>query len=127
MVLGSPSPRPGSDPGYRAAASRPSPVSNRQAVQSPSGASAKISAPHFRQTLGALLICGESSVALPIVYCAEFYHTLRSQHSDQMAQLIFDIAGNGNSVTDFFAQQNLITVAKPMEGLPKCIIRHAQL
>jgi len=37
---------------------------------------------------------------LPILYCAEFYHTLRSQHSDQMAQLIFDIAGNGNSVTD---------------------------
>src|SRR5205814_5073340 len=30
--------------------------------------------------------------ALPILYCAEFYHTLRSQHSDQMAQLIVDIA-----------------------------------
>src|SRR5437588_1192320 len=41
--------------------------------------------------------------ALPIMYCAEFYHTLRSQHSDQMAQLIFDIAGNGNSVADFLA------------------------
>jgi hypothetical protein len=42
-----------------------------------------------------------------------------------MAQLILDIAGNGDSVTDFFAQQKLITLAKPMEGLPKCIIRHA--
>jgi hypothetical protein len=42
--------------------------------------------------------------ALPILYCAEFYHTLRSQHSDQMAQLIFDIAGNGNSVADFLPQ-----------------------
>ena len=36
------------------------PVSNRHAVQRPSGASAKISAPHFRQTLGALLMMGES-------------------------------------------------------------------
>src|SRR5437016_10595976 len=50
----------------------------------------------------------------------------RSQHSDQMAQLIFDIAGNGNSVADFLAQQELITVAKPMESLPDCILRHAQ-
>ena len=65
--------------------------------------------------------------ALPIVYCAEFRHALRSQHPDQMAQLIFDIAGNGDGVTDFFAQQELITLAKTMEGLPKCIIRHAQL
>src|SRR4029077_8877463 len=42
--------------------------------------------------------------ALSILYCAEFYHTLRSQRSDQMAQLIFDIAGNGNSVADFLSQ-----------------------
>jgi hypothetical protein len=64
--------------------------------------------------------------ARSIMYCAEFCHTLRSQHSDQMAQLIFDIAGNGNSVTDLFAQQELITVTKPMVGLPECIVRHAQ-
>jgi hypothetical protein len=38
-----------------------------------------------------------------------------------MAQLIFDIAGNGDSVTDFFAQQKLITVAKPVEGLSNSI------
>src|SRR6266513_5994880 len=62
--------------------------------------------------------------ALPILYCAEFYHTLRSQHSDQMAQLIFDIAGNGNSVADFLSQQGLVTVAKSIEGLPDCILRH---
>jgi hypothetical protein len=42
-----------------------------------------------------------------------------------MPQLVFDIAGNGNGVTDFFAQQKVITLAKPMEGLPKCIIRQA--
>src|SRR5437016_3328609 len=47
---------------------------------------------------------GRVARSLPILYCAEFYHTLRSQHSDQMAQLIFDIAGNGNSVADFLPQ-----------------------
>ena len=61
------------------------------------------------------------------MYCADFWHTLRSQHSDQMTQLIFDIAGNGDSVTDFFAQQELITLPEPMEGLPECIIGYAQL
>ena len=61
------------------------------------------------------------------MYCADFWHTLRSQHGDQMAQLIFDIAGNGDSVTDLFAQQELITLAEAMEGLPDCIICHAQL
>ncbi len=70
---------------------------------------------------------GESRCALPIMYCADFWHTLRSQHGDQVSQLIFDIAGNGDSVTDFFAQQELITLAEPMEGLPDCIIGHAQL
>ena len=44
-----------------------------------------------------------------------------------MAELIFNIAGNGDGVTDFFAQQELITVTKPMVGLPECIVRHAQL
>ena len=41
-------------------ASKPRPASNKQAVQRPSGASAKIAAPHFRQTLGALLMMRES-------------------------------------------------------------------
>src|SRR5204862_8085004 len=71
--------------------------------------------------------CGCVVRTLPIVYCAELYHTLRSQHSDQMTQLIFDVAGNSYRVTDLCAQQKLITMAKPMEGLPKCIIRHTQL
>jgi hypothetical protein len=44
-----------------------------------------------------------------------------------MAQLIFDIAGDGDSVTDFFSQQKLITLPKPMEGLPECIIGYAEL
>src|SRR6266700_2276849 len=50
---------------------------------------------------------GRVASALPIRYCAEFCHTLRSQHTDQMAQLIFDIAGNSDSVTGFFAQQEV--------------------
>src|ERR1043166_676620 len=86
---------------------------------------------NFRAALSTNSRCathdGRAGCALPIMYCAEFCHTLRSQHTDQVAQLIFDIAGNGNSVADFVAQQQLITLAKPMEGLPKRIICHAQL
>jgi hypothetical protein len=59
------------------------------------------------------------------MYCANFWHTLRSQNSDQMSQLVFDVAGDRNSVTDFFAQQQLVTVTKPVEGLPNCILSHA--
>src|SRR6266581_2441415 len=44
--------------------------------------------------------CGRVVYALSIVYCAEFDHMLRAQHSDQMAQLIFYIRSNGNSVAD---------------------------
>src|SRR6266481_2965593 len=68
--------------------------------------------------------CGRVVRTLPILYCAELYHTLRSQHSDQMAQLIFDIAGNSNGVADFLSQQGLVTVAKSIEGLANCILRH---
>ena len=83
---------------------------------------------NFRSALSANPGCaghdGRVASVLPIMYCAEFCHTLRSQHSDQMAQLIFDIAGDGNSVADFLSQQDLITMAKPMEGLRDCILRH---
>jgi hypothetical protein len=44
-----------------------------------------------------------------------------------MTQLVFNIAGNSNRARDLFAQQNLTTMAKPMEGLPECILCHAQL
>ena len=70
---------------------------------------------------------GRVARALAMLYCAKFYHTLRSQHRNQMTHLIFDIAGNGNGVRDLLAQQDLITMAKPMESLSKGIIRHAQL
>src|SRR5436190_2752865 len=68
---------------------------------------------------------GRAACALPIMYCAKISHTLRSQHTDQMAQFIFDIAGDDDCVTDFFSQQKLITLAESMKGLPKCIIGHA--
>ena len=44
----------------RASGSRPRPFSRRQLGQPPSGASAGISDPHFGQSLGALIIAGES-------------------------------------------------------------------
>ncbi len=65
--------------------------------------------------------------ALSILYCAKFCHALRSQHRDQMTELIFNIAGNRNRVGDLLAQQGLIMMTEPMEGLPHSIIRHVQL
>ena len=70
----------------------------------PSGASAKISAPHFRQTLGALIML-ESRLRAP-------HHVLRRISGIRyvrntvikMAQLIFNIAGDGDSVGNFFSQ-----------------------
>jgi hypothetical protein len=60
------------------------------------------------------------------MYCADFWHTLRSQNSNQMSQLVFDVTGNRNSVTDFFSQQELLTVAQAVQGLPDCILCHPQ-
>src|SRR5215469_8720923 len=47
---------PPSHVGWSSPVNRSSPVSNRQAVQSPSGASAEISVQHFPQTLLAVVI-----------------------------------------------------------------------
>jgi hypothetical protein len=76
-------------------------------VQSPSGASEKIFAPHFRQILITLIIVGESlarALPLSLLYCVRFYHTLCSYRRNQMAQLIFDIAGRRNRVGNFLSQ-----------------------
>ncbi len=54
----------------------PSAVSSTQPVQSPSGASEKIFAPHFRQILITLIIAGESLARTPLLYCVKFYHRL---------------------------------------------------
>src|SRR6266480_824408 len=46
---------------------RPRPVARRQPGQPPSGASAGISAPHFGQSLSALVIIGESLALSPVL------------------------------------------------------------
>ena len=39
-----------------------------------------------------------------IFYCVKFYQRLRPDHSNKMAQLIFDIAGHRNRVGNFLSQ-----------------------
>ena len=61
-IRGGRSARPGSLTRSTASEKSPRPVSSRQAVQSPSAASAKISAPHFEQTLDTnFIICSNQT------------------------------------------------------------------
>jgi hypothetical protein len=55
-------------------------VSSTQRVQSPSGASEKIFAPHFRQTLITVIMTGELLAHSPSWYCVKFYGTLSSYY-----------------------------------------------
>src|SRR5882672_8588979 len=57
----------------------PSAVSSTHPVQSSSGASEKIFAPHFRQILIILIIAGELLAHSPM-YFVKFYRTLSSYH-----------------------------------------------
>jgi hypothetical protein len=59
----------------------------RQPGQPPSGASDGISAPHFGQSLGALIIAGESLTRSLFFYCVKSYQRLRSDHSNSIAKL----------------------------------------
>src|SRR6266849_10510700 len=77
----------------------PSAVSSAQAVQSPLGASEKIFAPHFRQTLVTRIIVVEISCFT--VYCVKFGRTLRANYSNEMTQFVFNVAGSRNRVRDF--------------------------
>src|SRR5437660_12470556 len=81
----------------------PSAVSSTHAVQSPFGASEKIFAPHLRQILITLIIARDSACVL-ILYCVKFYRVLCANHSNQITQLVFDIAGSRNGIGDFLAQ-----------------------
>src|SRR6266480_525485 len=81
----------------------PSAVSSMHAVQSPLGASEKIFAPHLRQTLITLIIARDSACVL-ILYCVEFCQVLCANHSNQITQLVFDIAGSRNGIGNFLAQ-----------------------
>src|ERR1043165_1895211 len=90
----------------------PRAVSNRQAVQSPSGASPRTFALHFLHNLTTPAAARELVAhAWPI--CEKLYPSggtpaktakvtfpLLSQYSDQMTQLIFDLAGGENSVSN---------------------------
>jgi hypothetical protein len=71
-------------------------------MHSPFGASEKIFAPHFRQILVTRIIAGESSRL--IVYCVKFGRALRPDHSNQMTQFVFNIAGCRDRVSDFLTQ-----------------------
>src|SRR6266545_679428 len=81
----------------------PSAVSSTHAVQSPLGASEKILAPHLRHTL-ITLIMARDSACVPILYCVKFCPALFANHSNQITQLVFDIAGSRNGIGNFFAQ-----------------------
>src|SRR6266508_3811503 len=81
----------------------PSAVSSTHAVQSPLGASEKILAPHLRQALITLIIARDSA-CVPILYCVKFCRALFANHSNQITQLVFDIAGSRNGIGNFFAQ-----------------------
>src|SRR6476646_4627427 len=78
-------------------------VSSTHAVQRPFGASEKIFARHLRQTLITLII-GRDSACVPILYCVKFCPALCANHSNQITQLVFDIAGSRNGIGNFFAQ-----------------------
>src|ERR1700758_2239142 len=94
---------PGSPTPATASMKIPSAVSSAHAVQSPLGASEKIFAPHFRQTLITLIIARDS-VCVPILHCVEFCRLLRASHSNQITQLVLDIAGGRNGMSNFLAQ-----------------------
>jgi len=95
---------PGSPPPATAASGKiPSAVSKTHAVQSPLGASEKILAPHLRQTLITLIIARDSTGVL-ILYCVELCRVLCANHSNQIPQLVFDIAGSRNGIGNFLAQ-----------------------
>src|SRR5213595_2121035 len=81
----------------------PSAASSTHAVQSPLGASEKIFAPHLRQTLITLIIARDSA-CVPILYCVELCRVLCANHSNQITQLVFDIAGSRNGMGNFLAQ-----------------------
>src|SRR5205809_2838361 len=92
-----------STPATGASGKIPSAVSSTHAVQSPLGASEKIFAPHLRQILNTLIIARDSTCVL-ILYCVKFCQALCANHSNQITQLAFDIAGSRNSISNFLTQ-----------------------
>src|SRR5262249_15772728 len=94
---------PPSPPAATGSGDIPSAVSSTQAVQSPFGASEKIFAPHLRHTLITLIIAPDLA-CVPILYCVKFCPALCANHTDEIAQLAFDIRGSCNGMSNFLAQ-----------------------
>jgi hypothetical protein len=111
LLLGAPfssaaegvSERPGSAPVTDVSGEIPSAVSSTHAVQSPFGASEKIFAPHLRQILLILIIARDSACVL-ILYCVKFCFVLCANHGNQITQLVFDIGGSRDGMSNFLAQ-----------------------
>ena len=74
---------------------------------------------------GSLHLMGRPS-APSIKYCNKFSGWLRSQNSNQVAQLIFNITWQHHRVSDFFAQQLPIALTQSMERLLHGVLGHAQ-
>src|SRR5215475_2029122 len=91
------SPEPPSSPAATVSEKIPSAVSSTHAVQSPFGASEKILAPHLRQILNTLIIARDSA-CVSILYCVKFCPALCANHSNQITQLVFDIARGRNGM-----------------------------
>src|SRR5438874_7176202 len=87
-------------PGTGTSGKIPSAVSSTHAVQSPLGASEKIFAPHLRQILVTLIIARDSAW-VPNLYCVKFCQALCANHSNQIAQLVFDIPRRRNGIGNF--------------------------
>jgi hypothetical protein len=79
----------------------------KQHGQPPSGASDGISAPHCGQTLGALIIGGESLTRSLSFYCVKSYERLCPDHSNSIAKLILATTKRDCAV-------NVVRVIAPM-------------
>src|SRR5207253_9129408 len=59
-------------------------------------------------------------------YSVKFSHTLRLDHGNEMAQLIFDVAGRRHGVGDLLSQYRLIALPESVKRLSDCILGHPQ-
>ena len=71
-------------------------------------------------------ICDNSCNSCHAIVLVQFVSLLRSQNSNQVAQLIFDIAWQHHRVSDFFAQQLPIALTQSMERLLHGVLGHGQ-
>src|SRR5215470_9360495 len=75
---------------------------------------------------GALIIYRRGNGALPLFYCVKFFERLRAHDGNQMAQLVFNVAGQSHCVSDLFAQQRLVSLTKSIERLFDRILSHIE-